>query len=355
LKEMVMKNLWFDLIDCLEAGEIVVTAKVIRHKGSTPRGAGTWMIVRQSGDILGTIGGGVMESQVLKLAVDLFNSKGPSVSHINMTHTELSSTNMICGGKVDVLLDYWEPNDHLRNWCQELKQCLEDRQPAWYAIDLDSSDASACQTGHYLVKGDGEVVSADSENLALDESLKKQLLKSETPSLLSVEDRDIWVEPLQLSTRLFLFGAGHVGRATAVVGFQVGFETAIFDDRSDLLRRDFFPDSVNLNQVDDFSTCIQPLDIDESSYLVIVSRGHMHDRNILAQALKTNAAYIGMIGSRKKRDTIYKNLLESGFDEADLKRVHSPIGLDIGAETPEEIAVSIVAEMIQVRAQKAQS
>jgi len=350
-----MKNLWFDLIDCLEAGEVVVTSKVIRHKGSTPRGSGTWMIVRQNGDILGTIGGGVMEAEVLKTAVGLFDSKGPSISHINMTQTELSTTSMICGGKVDVLLDYWEPNDHLRNWCRELRQCLEDRQPVWYVIDLDLSDASACQTGHYLVKAEGEVVSSKGEKHTLDDGLKKQLLKSEKPSLLSVEGRDIWVEPMQLSTRLFLFGAGHVGRATAVVGFQVGFETTVFDDRPDLLSRDFFPETIELNPIVDFATCMQPLDIDDNSYLVIVSRGHMHDRNILAQALRTNAVYIGMIGSRKKRDTIYKNLLESGFDEADLKRVHSPIGLDIGADTPEEIAVSIVAEMIQVRAQKALS
>ncbi|MBW2023322.1 MAG: XdhC family protein, partial [Deltaproteobacteria bacterium] len=92
--------------------------------------------------------------------------------------------------------------------------------------------------------------------------------------------------------------------------------------------------------------------VDEDSYLVIVTRGHVQDKNVLAQALRTDAKYIGMIGSKRKRDIIYEKLLEQGFSQDDLARVHSPIGLEIGAETPEEIAVSIVAELIKVRAEE---
>jgi xanthine dehydrogenase accessory factor len=92
------------------------------------------------------------------------------------------------------------------------------------------------------------------------------------------------------------------------------------------------------------------LAVNESSYLVIVTRGHIHDKNVLAQALKTDARYIGMIGSSRKRNIIYEKLIEEGFTRKELSGVHSPIGLEIGAETPEEIAVSIVAELIKVRA-----
>jgi xanthine dehydrogenase accessory factor len=92
------------------------------------------------------------------------------------------------------------------------------------------------------------------------------------------------------------------------------------------------------------------LPVDPTSYLVIVTRGHTHDKTVLEQALSTEAAYIGMIGSRRKIEAIYKRLLEEGFSEEQLARVHAPIGIDIGAETPEEIAVSIVAELIKVRA-----
>jgi xanthine dehydrogenase accessory factor len=93
------------------------------------------------------------------------------------------------------------------------------------------------------------------------------------------------------------------------------------------------------------------LAVNRSSFIVIVTRGHLHDKTVLMQALRTEATYIGMIGSRRKRDHIFTALLKQRFTEADLKRVHSPIGLDISAETPEEIAVSIVAELIQARSQ----
>jgi len=95
---------------------------------------------------------------------------------------------------------------------------------------------------------------------------------------------------------------------------------------------------------------LEKIPVDESSYLVIVTRGHIHDKTVLDQCLRTKAKYIGMIGSRRKKAMIYEKLLEEGFTKADLDRVHAPIGLDIGAETPVEIAVSIVAELIQVRA-----
>ena len=94
------------------------------------------------------------------------------------------------------------------------------------------------------------------------------------------------------------------------------------------------------------------IDIDDNSYLVIVTRAHVHDKTVLSQALKTNAGYIGMIGSRKKRGVIYRALKEEGVSEEILQQVYSPIGLDINAETPEEIAVSVMAELIKVRADK---
>jgi xanthine dehydrogenase accessory factor len=101
-----------------------------------------------------------------------------------------------------------------------------------------------------------------------------------------------------------------------------------------------------------FEAALDGIGIGQGDYIVILTRGHLHDRTVLAQALKTDAGYIGMIGSRRKRDAIYTSLLKDGFSQADIDRVHSPIGLAIGAETPEEIAVSIVAEMIRHRASK---
>jgi len=125
----------------------------------------------------------------------------------------------------------------------------------------------------------------------------------------------------------------------------------VIDDRPEFADPKKFPDAMEVYQYP-FEGVLDRLPIDESSYLVIVTRGHIYDKTVLAQCLKTNAKYIGMIGSRRKRNLIYENLLGEGLTQDDLDRVHAPIGLHIGAETPEEIAVSIVAELIKIRAGK---
>jgi xanthine dehydrogenase accessory factor len=123
----------------------------------------------------------------------------------------------------------------------------------------------------------------------------------------------------------------------------------VIDDRQEFADIKNFPDAKEVHKFP-FEGVMERLPVDESSYLVIVTRGHVHDKDVLAQALKTDARYIGMIGSTRKRNIIYEKLIEEGFTKEELNRVHSPIGLEIGAETPEEIAVSIVAELIMIRA-----
>jgi xanthine dehydrogenase accessory factor len=141
-----------------------------------------------------------------------------------------------------------------------------------------------------------------------------------------------------------------VAQPTLHLAALTGFRTEIVDDRPDFANRERFPEADRVCVIDDFRNAFGGLAVDDTSFLVIFTRGHHHDLTVLAQALRTEAAYIGMIGSKRKRDAIYTALLKAGFTQADLQRVHSPIGLAIGAETPEEIGVSIVAELIQERA-----
>jgi xanthine dehydrogenase accessory factor len=148
---------------------------------------------------------------------------------------------------------------------------------------------------------------------------------------------------------LYVFGAGHVSRHIVPLAVTVDFKVVVIDDREEFADVCHFPDAKEVRQCL-FEGVMESLAVDESSFLVIVTRGHMHDKNVLAQALRSKAGYIGMIGSDRKRKIIYEKLLEEGFTEEDLSRVHSPIGIDIGAETPEEIAISIVGELIKVRA-----
>jgi len=181
-------------------------------------------------------------------------------------------------------------------------------------------------------------------------ALETALLSGRASSVmqsLCLEDYDLLVEPIRKPNTAYLLGAGHVALPTAHMAALVGFRVVVLDDREAFANTARFPEAHAVRVLADFERPFEGLQVDRDSFIVIVTRGHLHDKTALAQALKTDAAYIGMIGSRRKRDQIFKRLLAEGFSEADLRRVHSPIGLNIGAETPEEIAVSIVAEMIE--------
>jgi xanthine dehydrogenase accessory factor len=167
---------------------------------------------------------------------------------------------------------------------------------------------------------------------------------------LTVDGGFLVLDPVERIRTVHIFGAGHVAQPTAQLANLVGFRVWVADDREGYANCERFPDAYEIRVLDSFEKSMPDVALDQNDYLIILTRGHLHDKKVLAQALRTRAGYIGMIGSHKKRNAIYGVLLKEGFTQADIDRVHSPIGLSIGAETPEEIAVSIVAELIAVSA-----
>ncbi|GAC1653206.1 MAG: XdhC/CoxI family protein [Acidobacteriaceae bacterium] len=159
---------------------------------------------------------------------------------------------------------------------------------------------------------------------------------------------DVFVEPVLPVSTLYLFGAGHVSYSIHRAARLAGFETVIIDDREQYANAERCPDARQFI-ADDFESAMSGLAPNELSYVVIVTRGHKDDMRVLKWAASTRARYIGMIGSQRKTIAIYRELVNQGIDPAKLERVHAPVGLDIGAITPEEIGVSIVAEMIAIR------
>ncbi|MBI4595759.1 MAG: XdhC family protein [Candidatus Tectomicrobia bacterium] len=159
---------------------------------------------------------------------------------------------------------------------------------------------------------------------------------------------DIFVEPIIPDPGLFIFGAGHVAQPLAQIGTMIGFKVSIIDDREMFANKERFPSAHEIF-VGEFSDIFRNLKINKSSYIVILTRGHLYDQDVLEWACRTEAKYVGMIGSRHKIKVLYKNLEEKGVQKEALQGVHAPIGLDIKAKTPEEIAVSIAAELIKVR------
>ena len=159
---------------------------------------------------------------------------------------------------------------------------------------------------------------------------------------------EIFVEPVLPNASLYLFGAGHVSQAIAKVASLAGFEIHVVDDRETYANRERFPDATSLI-AEDYDSVFQRLELPESAYIVISTRGHRDDMRILRWAVRQPSRYLGMIGSRRKVITTCRELMKEGFEASEFANLKAPMGLDLGAVTPEEIAVSVVAEMIAVK------
>ena len=161
---------------------------------------------------------------------------------------------------------------------------------------------------------------------------------------------ELFIEVLHPEPRLIIAGAGNVAQALARLAMQLDFRIVVVDDRRDLANPQVFDDKVQLT-FGDIPQTIRELEPDEASWIVIVTRGHHLDKDALRAALETNARYVGMIGSPGKIKNIFRDLLKEGMPRERVAQVHSPIGLDLGAETPDEIALSIAAEIVMLRKQ----
>ncbi len=165
---------------------------------------------------------------------------------------------------------------------------------------------------------------------------------------------DVFLEPIKPLPALIIFGGGHISFFLARIGKMVDFHVTVIDDRPEFANTERFPEA-DATIAEDITSVTKRLVINSSSYIVIVTRGHQKDTQVLQWAVTTPAAYIGMIGSKRKIHTSFEYLKTLGITQEQLDRVHSPIGLSIGAETPEEIAVAIMAEIIQIRHQLAET
>jgi xanthine dehydrogenase accessory factor len=188
----------------------------------------------------------------------------------------------------------------------------------------------------------------ESETLLKEKRPKVIVLGSEEGGIEPWKKVEVLLEPIFSEPTVYIFGGGHISQQLAPLAKRVHFKVVVIDDREMFANRERFPEADEVI-VSEFEECFDRFSIDESSYIVIVTRGHLYDGFVLEQAVKTNARYIGMIGSKKKIRTLYQNLMEKGVAKEALNRVHAPIGLDIHSETPEEIGVSIIAELIKAR------
>ena len=329
-----MKNLLSPMLSALERGETVVLCTVLKSAGSTPRGAGAHMAVFADGHTEGTVGGGAVEFSVTKLAEQVRAEGTDRIREYRLTPGETADLGMVCGGDVTILLQILGKKEI--PVLRAMKEAVQGRESVWLLLQLQGE--KAVQFGFRRAR-------QEAEYLCIEDTLSDTLCRPHP-----VLREDGWyAEPIHSGAMVYVFGAGHVSRALVPVLKSVDFAVTVYDPRMKLASRSWFPQADHII-CGDFHEIGRKVQVTQEDYIVIMTPGHEADREVLAQALRTPATYVGCIGSRRKIAATREYLAREGFGDADWARVHAPIGLPIGGRTPAEIAVSITAELIAHRA-----
>ena len=314
-----MDRIFAKLLYEMEKDLDTVLVTIVADRGSAPRGAGSMMLVGRNGRILGTIGGGAVEARSEQMALEQLEKKESRCYLFRLNEHAKDDLGMVCGGDVKVLFQFIPGNSEY--WVKLAGVILErivKRQPGWLVLKTDGSTPA-------LLDDNGEAVLGE---------------------VGSVEQAKL---PLPIGERAFLFGGGHCSQALAPLLNTVGFRVTVFDDRAEYANRENFPTAEHVI-VGDYTKVADYLTVTADDYVVIMTNGHSHDFDVQEQVLRGDFAYVGVIGSRKKTATVNRKLRDAGVPEEGISRVHTPIGMNIKAVTPEEIAVSIAGEMILDRA-----
>ena len=335
----------------LENGQDFAVATIVDAKGSSPRHVGASMLVKADASIAGTIGGGALEAAAIAKALNVLKTRKRCLMDFELTNADSAGLGMICGGHGLVLVEYNDPaKPALHELYRGLSDLLTSGRKGWLVTVVTEGSEEEPAAAKCLVDSNGSVIG----DLVCPPEILQDLTRRGGTSdrIVAGDPSRTYVEPIGAQGTAYVFGAGHCGEKLVRVLNMVGFCTVVVDDRADFANAERFPTADRILVPASFDVAFDGLSVGEDSYIVILTRGHLHDKNVLRQALQTPAGYVGMIGSTKKVAETFRALAEEGVSPEDISRVHAPIGLPIGAETPEEIAISIAAQLIQIRAEK---
>lgn len=336
-----MRQMFQTMETGLLAGEALVLVTITAATGATPRGIGARMLVGRTGRLCGTIGGGAVEHRAEQMALRVLETGASHRHGFSLDRHDVEDLGMICGGAVEVFFHYLPAGDEATvALCREARRLFARGVALWLLSDI----------------GHGGTLSLYTQEEGLFGPPCPAWLPAclgRRPQHIQREGADYCTEQINSPGRVYVFGCGHVSQKLEPILTGVGFRCVMLDDRPDFADAALFPTAEEVRCID-FAHIDQAVDIGPEDYVCILTRGHAHDTEIQAQVLQKLPCYVGVIGSKRKAAGVRQVLAEQyGLSEALLDRVTTPIGLSIGAETPAEIAISIAAQMIQVRAARA--
>jgi xanthine dehydrogenase accessory factor len=375
-----MRDILPELQNALQHDQPVAYSVLVETRGSTPQKAGATMLVFPDGSQAGTLGGGCVEAEVKRRALQLLDQGEREILTFQLDGDYGWDDGLICGGRMSMLVDPVRPGDD-RGYFETLNDLIAADEGCTEAILFDPEKAGGGSAAdRYLLDRAGNVVAARVRRTegggrkaevgdrrsevgmatAPLTTHHSPLTTSAIPPSLLANLRDLTSRPRPYVVsgvsylprlkrcRLVIVGGGHVGQKVAQLAADADFDIWVIDDREQYCNPDRFPFAKRLI-VADVDAALSGLDVDESTFCIIVTRGHNHDEEALYHLAEKPAKYVGLIGSRRKIKLIFEDLLREGISAEALQRVHAPLGFDIGSQTVPEIAISIVAELIACR------
>lgn len=351
-----MKNIHRQLLEYILLGERIVLATVVKTSGSTPQKPGSSALFGERGLIAGTIGGGQLEGDVAHIAKHALVSGISGQYYFNLD-SDQGGDGAICGGEAEVLVDA-NPAIHKVSM-EEMEIDLSDRTEGAICTLVSKDPSKGLYIERYWIRQEESLKKPGEINPGPWDSIVAHLSRNRKPEFCEPELssgpegnlRNLYIETMKPMPHLVIAGAGHVGRALAHLASLLDFEITVVDDRQEFACRENIPDADRFI-VKDIGLAMTELQPGPDTYIVIVTRGHSNDAEALKPLVESEAAYLGMIGSRNKVAIMKKQFIDRKLvTEEQWAGIHTPIGIPIGSKTVQEIAISIAAELVSERDQ----
>jgi len=354
-----MKDVFRETKRLLGEGQKAVLATVVKTKGSTPQKPGAKLLVREDGSGVGTLGGGCVEGDIWFAAKELLKTFGPSQFREYQLNEDLAAEEgLVCGGSMYFMIDpIYEP-DEVLGFTKEIDDAYSGKSPVALATLISNPGenllplGSGTETGRKLfIREDGSTTgslgSQAIDNDAISRS-RQLMVHGANEYVVTENGTEYFIEGYTSPPKLILVGGGHVSKAISSLADKLGFHVYVTDDRIEFANKERFPESKQTIAMQP-EDALKQINITKNSFIVVATRGHRYDSDALASAAKTAASYVGLLGSKRKIILIYEDLVKMGIPKDRITELRAPIGIEINARTPDEIAISIIAEMLMFR------